>query len=77
MKWYEWGKYALINVRINPADNVNVNKLRALAISKCLVKGAWVYTLFKVPGTIIKHGTSAKELQKYAEVWLKENPFDK
>ena len=77
MKWYEWGKYALINIRINPADNVNVNKLRALAISNCLVKDALVYTLFKVPSTIIKHGTSEKELQKYAEVWLKENPFDK
>lgn len=77
MKWHQWGKYALINIRINPADNVNVNKLRALAISKALVKGVWVYTLWKVPGTIIKHANNAKELQTYAVHWLKENPWPK
>ena len=75
MRWHQWGKYALINVRINASDNVNINKLRALAISKCLVQGVYVYTLFKVPDIAIKRADNAKELQQYAELWLKENPW--
>lgn len=74
MRWHHWGKYALINVRINASDNVNINKLRALAISKCLVQGVYVYTLFKVPDIAIKRADNAKELQEYAELWLKQNP---
>ena len=75
MRWQNWGKYALINVRINASDNVNINKLRALAISKCLVQGVYVYTLFKVPDIAIKRADNAKELQEYAKLWLKENPW--
>ena len=60
MKWYAWGKYAIVNFKYSDTQYDKVSKMEGYAISKALVKGVNVYTLWKLPSLIIGHYENAE-----------------
>lgn len=60
MKWYGWGKYAIVNFKYSATSLDKVIKMEGYSIAKCLVLGVYVYTLYKLPCTIIGHYENAE-----------------
>lgn len=64
MKWYAWGDYAIVNFKYSHLQLDKVIKMEGYSISKCLVQGVYVYTLFKLPSTIIGHYNNASDAKE-------------
>lgn len=69
MKWYPWGKTAIVNFKYSATQYDKVIKMDGYSISKALVRGVNVYTLWKLPSLIIGHYENAEKAKaKLAEI---------
>jgi hypothetical protein len=54
MKWYAWGKYAIVNFKYAAGDVDKVIRMKGYAISKAPhFEGGTIYTAWKLPSLML------------------------
>lgn len=73
MNWYKLSDYCILNFKFKSEKPFDFEKSRGLSISKAIVKGVEIYTLWNLPSTSLGHFPDAKKAKQAAIEFIEAN----